>query len=96
MPNALVRLKNKLQDLGVDPAVAAELESDYAGLVSKADKLELLLITIVRAGWPWDEDGEPNAICHTARDGFTAAMLEARDLLGLNLNTRITRTEPKT
>ena len=96
MPNALARLKNNLQAQGGDPAVMAELERDYAELLKKADVLETLLITIVRTGWPWDEEGEPNAICHAAKGGFTAAMVEARDLLGLNLATRITRTEPKT
>ena len=31
-----------------------------------------------------------------AKSGFTASMLAARDLLGLNHNTKITRAEPKT
>jgi hypothetical protein len=31
-----------------------------------------------------------------ARYGFAAAMVEAKELLGLRLNTMITRTEPKT
>jgi hypothetical protein len=36
-------------------------------------------------------------VIHDAvKGGYTTAMVEARDLLGLNLNTRITRTEPKT
>jgi len=57
MPNALVRLKNRLQEQGGDPSLLAELERDYAELVHKADRLETLLITIVRTGWPWDEEG---------------------------------------
>jgi len=96
MPNALVRLKNRLQEQGSDPSLLAELERDYAELVHKADRLETLLITIVRTGWPWDEEGEPNEIHRAARDGFATAMVEAKELLGLGLNTRITRTEPKT
>ena len=96
MPNALARLKNRLQDRGEDPALLAELEGEYADLVHKADALETLLITIVRTGWPWDEEGEPNAIHRAARDGYAGAMMEAKELLGLGLNTRITRTEPKT
>jgi len=96
MPNALARLKTALQEKGVDLSLLAELEMEYADLHHKADELETLLIIIVRTGWPWDEEGEPNAIHHAAKSGFTAAMREARELLGLNYNTMITRTEPRT
>jgi hypothetical protein len=51
---------------------------------------------IVRTGWPWDDEGEPNAIHHAANDGFAAAMAEARELLGLGRRSLITRTEPRT
>ena len=96
MPNALARLKNNLQAQGIDPSLLAELENEYTELVKKADELELLLITIVRTGWPWDEEGEPNGIHDAAKGGFATAMVAARNLLGLNLATRVTRTEPKT
>lgn len=96
MPNALARLKTRLQEQGIEPAQFAELESEYHELVHKADELEMLLITIVRSGWPWDEEGEPNAILAAVRDGYAGAMVAAKELLGLGLNTRITRTEPKT
>ena len=96
MPNALARLKTALQDRTVDPSILGELETEYDELHKKADELETLLIMIVRTGWPWDEEGEPNAIYHASKDGFAVAMKEARNLLGLNLNTMITRTEPKT
>lgn len=96
MPDALTRVKNNLQAQGIDLSLLAELETDYAELVKKADELEILLITIVRTGWPWDEEGEPNVIHDAAMGGFTTAMVTARNLLGLNLATRITRTEPKT
>jgi hypothetical protein len=96
VPNALARLKYNLQTNGFDPSLLAEMENEYAELVKKADALETLLITIVRTGWPWDEEGEPLVIHDAVKGGFTTAMLEARNLLGLNLATRITRTEPKT
>lgn len=96
MPNALARLKDNLQAQGIDPSLLAEAMNEYAEMVKKADELEMLLITIVRTGWPWDEEGEPNVIHDAVKGGFTTAMVEARNLLGLNLVTRITRTEPKT
>lgn len=96
MPNALSRLKNNLQGQGIDLSLMAELDNEYAELTKKSDELEMLLITIVRTGWPWDEEGEPNLIHDVVKDGYSSAMVEARNLLGLNLATRITRTEPKT
>ncbi len=96
MPTPLARLKAALHEQGLAPALLAEVENDYAELVKKADEMELLLITIVRSGWPWDEEGEPNVIHDAVKDGYTTAMVAARNLLGLNLATRITRTEPKT
>ncbi|MDO9309803.1 MAG: hypothetical protein Q7V04_12125 [Deltaproteobacteria bacterium] len=96
MPNVLARLKNNLQAQGIDLSLLAELDNEYAELTKKADELEILLITIVRTGWPWDEEGEPNVIHDAVKGGYTNAMVEARNLLGLNLATRITRTEPKT
>ena len=96
MPNALARLKYKLQEQGVDLSLLTELEDEYTDLVKKSDEFETLLITIVRTGWPWDEEGEPNVIHTAVKGGFTEAMVTARNLLGLNLATVITRTEPKT
>lgn len=96
MPTPLARVRTALQEHGVDVSILTELETDYTELVHKADELELLLITIVRTGWPWDEEGEPNAIHDAVKDGYTTAMVAARNVLGLNLATRITRTEPKT
>lgn len=95
MQSALARLKNTLQEQGIDPALLAGVEAEYAELTHKADQMETLLITIVRSGWPWDGEGEPNDIHAAAKDGYAQAMVEAKELLGLGLNTMITRTEPK-
>ena len=74
----------------------ADLEHDYQELKQRVDRLEGLLIMIVRTGWPWDEDGQPNAIYHAGKGGFTSAMLEARELLGLDHLSVINRSEPRT
>jgi len=96
MPNAVARLKIRLQEQGIDPALLAEVEGEYTELVKKADEMESLLITLVRTGWPWDEEGEPNVIHAAVKDGFSTAMVAAKGLLGLGLNTMVNRTEPKT
>lgn len=96
MPNALERLKAGLDNGTVDRQTLAEVEQEFAELKTRVDKLEELLIMIVRTGWPWDEEGEPNAIFQAGRDGFATAMTEAREVLGLGGRSRLTRTEPKT
>ncbi len=96
MSNALERLKVGLEKGGAGRSLLAEVEKEFSELNARANELEECLIMIVRTGWPWDEEGEPNAIFHASRDGFAAAMAEARELLGLGGRSRITRTEPKT
>lgn len=96
MPNALERLKRSLENGAIDLALLAEAEKECKELRLRVDELEERLIMIVRTGWPWDEEGEPNAIFHAARDGFATAMAEARELLGLGHRSTITRTEPRT
>lgn len=96
MSHALRRLKESLESGTIDLPLMAEAEREAAERARRADELEELLIMIVRTGWPWDEEGEPNAIYHASRDGFAAAMAGARDLLGLSLRSTITRTEPRT
>lgn len=96
MPNALERLKAGLDSGTVDRQLLAEVEKEFSELKTRVDELEELLIMIVRTGWPWDEEGEPNAIFHAGRDGFATAMTAAREILGLGGRSRLTRTEPKT
>ena len=89
-------LKNGQENGKIDQELAAELECEVRELASRTDRLEELLITIVRTGWPWDEEGAPNAIHQSSRDGFAVAMIAARELLGLDHRSRLTRTEPRT
>ena len=96
MPALLERMKTSLGSGAVDPLLLSEIVKEYGELHDRVNELEELLIMIVRTGWPWDEEGEPNAIFHTSKDGFAAAMVEARELLGLGHLSRITRTEPRT
>jgi hypothetical protein len=96
MTSALEILNRGRESGKIDPAMADELERELRELGARADELEELLIMIVRTGWPWDGEGEPNAIHHASRDGFATAMLAARNLLGLDHLSRLTRTEPRT
>jgi hypothetical protein len=96
MSNALERLKCNLENGIIDLSILSDVEKEYRELSTRENELEGLLIMIVRTGWPWDEEGGPNAIFHTSKDGFATAMAEARELLGLGRRSTITRTEPRT
>ena len=96
MSNSLERLKTCLTNGEIDLSRMSELEDDYRTLQQKADEFEKLLIKLVRTGWPWDEDGQPNAILKASKGGFSSAMQEAHDLLGLNYQSMINRAEPRT
>lgn len=96
MTTALEKLKASLEEGIIDTALVAELERECRERQARLDALEEQLILIVRTGWPWDEDGEPNALFHAGKDGFAPAMAAARHLLGLDLRSRLTRTEPRT
>jgi hypothetical protein len=90
------RLRACAEQGTADPALLAEAAEEIDALCTRQNTLEELLIMVVRTGWPWDEEGEPNDIFRACRDGYTAAMVEARELLGLGHLSMITRTEPRT
>ena len=96
MTNLLERLKACLENGSSDRSLLPEAVEEIGELSKRVNELEELLIVIVRTGWPWDEDNEPNEIFCASKDGYTTAMLEARELLGLGFRSKITRTEPKT
>ncbi len=96
MPDIVTRLKTAVESGTTDPALIADALDEITELRQRRDKLEMVLIMLARTGWPWREDGEPNEILHSCRDGYGEAMLEAKELLGLNFRSRLTRTEPKT
>ena len=96
MPTAMEQLKTSLESGTIDLVLLSAVEKEFRELGARVDALEELLIMIVRTGWPWDEEGEPNALFHASLDGFAPAMAEARKLLGLGHRSTITRTEPRT
>ena len=96
MDNILDRLKSDLETGALDPSNLPDAVAEIEALRSRADLLEELLIILVRTGWPWDEDGEPNGIFTACRQGYVAAIVEARKQLGLDRRSMITGTERPT
>jgi len=96
MADITERLKLGMEHGTVDQNLLAEALAEIFELRKHRDKLEILLIMLVRTGWPWQEDGTPNEILRHCKDGYAGAMHEAKELLGLELRSTITRTEPRT
>ncbi|GFE59301.1 hypothetical protein [Geobacter sp. AOG1] len=96
MPDVLERLKACGEDGRVDRTLLSQAVEEMAGLRKRRDELELVLLMLVRTGWPWQEDGTPNGILLNCKDGYAAAMHDAKELLGLDHLSMITRTEPRT
>jgi len=90
------RLRLGMEKGTVDQTLLEDALAEIGELRKRRDRLEILLIMLVRTGWPWQEDGTPNEILHNCKDGYAGAMHEAKELLGLELRSTITRTEPRT
>lgn len=90
------QIKQHLLDGMIEPDFLQDIITQVEELQKKSDRLEELLITVVRTGWPWDENNDPNALFHNSKDGYSQAMSQARALLGLDYRSTITRTEPRT
>jgi hypothetical protein len=96
MSDIVERLKLCRVNGEMDGSLVSDAVEEVAQLRKRRDELEMLLLMLVRTGWPWQEDGEPNEIFHAAKDGYATAMTEAKQALGLDHLSMITRTEPKT
>jgi hypothetical protein len=68
--------------------------AEIASLRQRRDELEKVLTTLVKTGWPWDEEGQPNELFHAGPDGFAPAMLAAKKLLDKAQRSIFARNEP--
>jgi len=96
MPDIIARLKQGMESEGAERALLEDALQEIAELRGRRDALEELLIILVRTGFPWDEDGHPADTFPAFRARFQRVMHEASELLGLDLRSTITRTEPRT
>jgi len=68
--------------------------AEISSLLKQRDELERVLAKLVRTGWPWDRDGQPNEIQNVCKDGYAQAMLAAKKLLGRPKRSMIARPAP--
>lgn len=96
MPDMTARLQAAIETGSADRALLEDLSREIGELKGRSDALEELLIILVRTSLPWDEDGSLGESFPAFRERYQRIRHEAAELLGLELRSTITRTEPKT
>lgn len=69
--------------------------AELAALRTQRGELQGVMRALVKNGWPWAGDGQPNGVAHSAGDGFAAAMLAAKRLLAKGDQEIAELPEPK-
>lgn len=96
MTDIIERLKSSIEQDKTDSALLDDALQEIVELRKRRDALEEILIVLARTELPWDEDGkETDALPHF-KERYLHAVHEASEMLGLEMRSRITRTEPKT
>lgn len=79
-----------------DDMLLGDALQEIVELRKRRDALEEILIILARTELPWDEEGRQTEALPHFRERYLKAMHEAADLLGLDIRSTITRTEPRT
>lgn len=97
MSQVLERMKECLAiSAAPDRVLIADAINEFAELRMRCDRMEEILIVLVRTGLPWGEDGMPNERFDSFKVRYENALHEASELVGLEFRSALTRTEPKT
>ena len=96
MTDIIERLQSCMESGVADNELLEDAVQEIHELRERRDALEELLIILARTQLPWDEDGKPTDAFPHFQERYVKAMHEASELLGLELRSTITRTEPPT
>jgi len=96
MSDVIERLKSRLESDTAGRELLEDALREITELRGERDSLEEILIILARTGLPWDADGKPTDALPAFQERYLRAMHEASELLGLELRSMITRTEPRT
>lgn len=90
------RLKAAMADGSPESVLLGDALQEIIELRHRRDELEEILIVLARTELPWDEEGNRTEALPHFKERYANAMREATRLLGLDLRSTITRTEPRT
>lgn len=96
MTDITQKLQSAISDGSAQARVLQEALQEIRELRKQRDSLEEILIVLARTQLPWDEDGNPTEGLSHFKERYLRAIHEAAGLLGLDVRSTITRTEPKT
>ncbi|HBG07263.1 MAG: hypothetical protein A2075_04985 [Geobacteraceae bacterium GWC2_58_44] len=96
MTDIIDRLKSSVANGEADSTLLGEALQEITELRKRRDALEEILIILARTELPWDEDGKPTDALPHFKERYLKTMHEASEMLGLELRSTITRTEPRT
>ena len=96
MPDIIQRLQSCMESDASNSKLLADAIQEISELRKKSDALEEILIILARTELPWDADDKPTEAFPLFKERYLKAMHEASELLGLELRSTITRTEPRT
>ncbi|QXE92030.1 hypothetical protein [Geomonas subterranea] len=96
MTDMLQKLQSAISEDPDGAELLREALQEIRELRKQRDALEEILIVLSRTELPWDEHGNPTGGLPHFRERYLNAVHEAADLLGLELRSTITRTEPRT
>lgn len=96
MPDLIKTLQSSMESGAANSKLLGDALREITELRRKADALEEILIVLARTPIPWDADGQVTEAFTAFRERYLKVMHEASELLGLELRTTITRTEPRT
>lgn len=96
MSDITEKLKSSIASGVAEAPLLSEALQEIVELREKSNALEEILIILARTELPWDEDGNPTEGLPHFKERYLNAVHEAGELLGINLRSTITRTEPRT
>jgi hypothetical protein len=96
MPDITERLQSCMESDTANSKLLGEALQEICELRKRRDALEEILIILARTEVPWDAVGKPTDAFPVFKERYLKAMHEASELLGLELRSSITRTEPRT
>ena len=96
MSDIVARLKEAVEGGSADRELLKDALREMTAMKEKEDALEEILIILARTGFPWDENGRPGDGFALFQERYHRLLREASDILGLDLRSTITRTEPPT
>ena len=96
MSDILQKLQSAIENQSAETELLQDALQEIRELKHQRDALEEILILLARTKLPWDDEEDPAEALPHFKERYLNAMHEASRLLGLDVRSTITRTEPKT